>query len=94
MFTRFNPHARSFLAMKPSIAPLVVIEMSFKSGTAAIPLTMSQISFRISGSPPVSLILEMPKLTAIFAMRKISSTVISSAVPLEQEPSSSPSLWQ
>jgi hypothetical protein len=79
--------------MKPSIAPLVVIERSFKPGIAAIPLTMSHMSFRISGSPPVSLILEMPKLTAIFAMRTISPTVISSAVPFEHE-ETSPSLWQ
>ncbi len=64
MFTRFNPQARSSFATKPSSMPFVVIERSFKPGTAAIPLTISQTSFRIKGSPPVSLILEMPRLTA------------------------------
>jgi hypothetical protein len=76
------------------MVPLVVIERSFKLGIAAMPLTISQRSFRIRGSPPVSLILAMPKLTAILAILTISSTVISSAVPFEHEVISSPSLWQ
>jgi hypothetical protein len=71
--------------------PFVVIERSNKLGMAEMPLTISHRSFRMSGSPPVSLILEMPKLIAILAIRTISSTVISSQVPREH---SSPSLWQ
>jgi hypothetical protein len=71
---------------------LVVNDKSFKPGISDIPEIISGRSFRISGSPPVNLIRAIPKPTAIFDMRTISSTDIFSAEALARF--TSPSLWQ
>ena len=82
----FRPDARSGAARSASEMPLVVIAKVFSPGSAPSRSTISPMSRRAKGSPPVSLILSIPMPTKIPASLTISPSVNTSARGVQSMP--------